>query len=852
MRIARLRTLAFLASGYVLLLGLSWAVQTSSSREPPTRQGERRIRLPALDGAELTGDAIGLAFRELGPAGAPALVLLHGSPGSVQDFDSLAAKLAGDRHVLVPDLPGFGHSTRELPDYSSRTHGRYLLALLDQLGVARAHLVGFSMGGAVALSAADLAPARVASITLVASIGVQEFELLGSYHLNRLVHALQLGAVWTLEKAVPHMGLLEHSPLGIPYARNFFDSDQRPLRAILERYRAPMLIIHGRSDLLVPMAAALEHQRLVPQSELELLQGGHLLLFRDSDQVKERLLRFVRDVESGRARTRARAAPERVARAQLPFDRSQAGPQGLLGFLAFFLLVFAASMVSEDLTCIGAGMLVGAGQIGFPTATLACVVALFAGDLLLYVVGRVFGRAALSVPGLSRVAASGLDRTAARLRASGGAVILASRFLPGTRLVTYLAAGVTRYPVTAFACYLLIAALLWTPVLVGFSALVGTLAFESFAVFERYALPAVLGLAIAVLLTARCIVPLWSFRGRRLLLGSWRRLTRFEFWPMWVFYPPVALWIAALALRHRSLLVVTSVNPAIEGGGLVGESKWRILQGLSESAEFVARGALLARGSDRLAQVFEFLAENGARFPVVLKPDVGERGRDVEIVRNRAQLEAYLGAHPPDSIVQEYVPGAEFGIFYYRHPDSERGEILSITEKRMLEVVGDGRRTLEELILLDPRAVCMAPRHLTVHQSRLDCVLPPGEVRRLTEVGTHSLGALFLDGGWAWSTELADRFDRISRAYTGFFFGRYDVRAPDLAAFRLGHAFRIVELNGLTSEATHIYDPKNSLFEAYRVLFHQWQIAFEIGAANRARGHEPLGFREGLRLVLRR
>ena len=61
----------------------------------------------------------------------------------------------------------------------------------------------------------------------------------------------------------------------------------------------------------------------------------------------------------------------------------------------------------------------------------------------------------------------------------------------------------------------------------------------------------------------------------------------------------------------------------------------------------------------------------------------------------------------------------------------------------------------------------------------------------------------------------------------------------------------IVELNGLTSEATHIYDPKNGLLDAYRVLFRQWSLAFEIGAQNRALGHPLLGLREGMRLLSR-
>jgi hypothetical protein len=60
---------------------------------------------------------------------------------------------------------------------------------------------------------------------------------------------------------------------------------------------------------------------------------------------------------------------------------------------------------------------------------------------------------------------------------------------------------------------------------------------------------------------------------------------------------------------------------------------------------------------------------------------------------------------------------------------------------------------------------------------------------------------------------------------------------------------KIIELNGVTSEATHIYDPRLSLFEAYRVLFRQWRIAFEIGDLNRAQGIRPTALRELLRAL---
>ncbi len=77
----------------------------------------------------------------------------------------------------------------------ARAHPRYVLAWLDQQHIQRAHLVGFSMGGGVALNLADIAPERVASITMLSAIGMQEMELLGDYHLNHAIHGAQLAGL---------------------------------------------------------------------------------------------------------------------------------------------------------------------------------------------------------------------------------------------------------------------------------------------------------------------------------------------------------------------------------------------------------------------------------------------------------------------------------------------------------------------------------------------------------------------------------------------------------------------------------------------------------------------------------
>jgi hypothetical protein len=145
----------------------------------------------------------------------------------------------------------------------------------------------------------------------------------------------------------------------------------------------------------------------------------------------------------------------------------------------------------------------------------------------------------------------------------------------------------------------------------------------------------------------------------------------------------------------------------------------------------------------------------------------------------------------------------------------------------------------------------MAERHLECHRDRLHEVPAPGERVRLTELGTHSRGAVFLDGAPRLTEPLARRVDRVSRALSGFHFGRFDVRSPSAEAFSNGE-FKVIELNGITSEATHMYDPRYGLLTAYRVLFEQWRLAFALGAGNIAGGARPASWGEIARLFRQR
>jgi hypothetical protein len=321
------------------------------------------------------------------------------------------------------------------------------------------------------------------------------------------------------------------------------------------------------------------------------------------------------------------------------------------------------------------------------------------------------------------------------------------------------------------------------------------------------------------------------------MYSSWVRLARWEFWPPWAAYPPVAGYVIGLALRHRSLTVFTAANPSIPAGGFVGESKIDILRRLGPAS--VARSVFLERtlpAETKIERVEAFLSTLDRQWPIVVKPDQGQRGSGVLVARTRESLHARLAQTPADTIVQEYVPGVEFGVFYVRRPGDARGRILSITEKRLPSVMGDGRSTIEELILKDADTIGMARFHLRQHADRLPEVPAAMEVVSLGDCGSHCRGARFYDAGTLLTPALERAIDDIASRCAGFYFGRFDLRVPSRDALTRGEGITILELNGVTSEVTHIYDPGVSLIEAYRALFAQWRLAFEIGEANAARG----------------
>jgi len=281
---------------------------------------------------------------------------------------------------------------------------------------------------------------------------------------------------------------------------------------------------------------------------------------------------------------------------------------------------------------------------------------------------------------------------------------------------------------------------------------------------------------------------------------------------------------------------------------MLGESKYDVLAMVPDDVKpRTLRVSLPATRQHVLRQI----QNAGLALPLVFKPDLGERGWMVRIIRTAEDIDQYLGDIRIDFIIQELVNlPLEFGVFYIRFPNEAHGRVNSITAKEFLSVTGDGVSTLQELILRKDRARLQWPVLQVQYKDQLGTILPAGQKLELVPIGNHALGTTFLNGNHLITPQLNASFDRISRQIPGFYFGRYDLKCASLADLEQGRVM-IVELNGCGAEPAHIYHPGASLLEGMRVMFRHWRDLYHVSLQNHLRGVPYISFREGLKVYKR-
>lgn len=318
------------------------------------------------------------------------------------------------------------------------------------------------------------------------------------------------------------------------------------------------------------------------------------------------------------------------------------------------------------------------------------------------------------------------------------------------------------------------------------------------------------------------------------------RITRYEYWPGWLFYLPLLPYWLYLSARMRSFSFFTLTNPGMDLGGFFGESKQDILKLLPK--DYLPKQLFVDKSE--IHDIANLLQQHHLQFPLIAKPDVGERGAGVEKMHSPEELTAYLSQSEGLTLIQEFIDyPEEFGVFYCRIPGNVKGKITSLTRKQFLTVTGNGKDTVEQLLQQSVRARFQLKRLRKYKTVLLQSVPVANETVLVEPIGNHCRGTAFLDGSAAITTELEQVFDRIAAEIPGFYYGRFDIKVKSLEELRQGKTIRIMELNGISSEPGHIYDKNMSLLRAYRVVARHWQIMSEIARANRSDQTAELLFR---------
>ncbi|MEO0555167.1 MAG: hypothetical protein AAF149_18305 [Bacteroidota bacterium] len=322
------------------------------------------------------------------------------------------------------------------------------------------------------------------------------------------------------------------------------------------------------------------------------------------------------------------------------------------------------------------------------------------------------------------------------------------------------------------------------------------------------------------------------------------KLRSWEYWPFGVVYAPVFVYWAWLSFKARSFFFFSASNPSIENGGMLGESKAKIFELIPNELKPIT---LFFSKNSPLNKVREKIVTASLTYPLIAKPDIGERGWLVEKINNDGELRTYVKETPVNFLIQEFLnEPIEMGVFYYRYPNKAQGEVTSIVIKEMLSITGDGENTLGQLAYDSDRAKLQLPQLHEKYRQEWQSILDRGETRELVSIGNHCLGTKFLNGNHLINESLSETFDKISKSIEGFYYGRYDIRVQSIENLYLGK-IKIMELNGSGAEPAHIYDPEFSFFRGVGVLLRHWSILYKVSVQNHKKGIPYLSWKEGRR-----
>ncbi|MEM9000778.1 MAG: D-alanine--D-alanine ligase [Bacteroidota bacterium] len=324
---------------------------------------------------------------------------------------------------------------------------------------------------------------------------------------------------------------------------------------------------------------------------------------------------------------------------------------------------------------------------------------------------------------------------------------------------------------------------------------------------------------------------------------KWHKLWHWEYWPLRaVYYPLFPVWLF-FSVKARSFFFFNAANPSMKNGGMAMESKMDIYKIIP--SQHIPKTVFIPKGAS-LQEILGKKDEVCINFPFIVKPNIGMKSFGVAKIYNEEALCQYLKRASTDLLIQELITYPnEVGVFYVRKPEQGKGSITGIVSKEFLTVSGDGKSSVLQLIKKNPRSHLQ----LVVLKKRwgvaLERVLAKDEKFVLVPYGSHTRGAKFVDRTGDCNARLVKTIDAICSQIPEFYYGRLDILYHSFEELSQGKNFKIIEVNGAGSEATHIYDPKHSLFFAWKEITRHWNLLCDISISNHKKGHPYLSFKDG-------
>lgn len=317
------------------------------------------------------------------------------------------------------------------------------------------------------------------------------------------------------------------------------------------------------------------------------------------------------------------------------------------------------------------------------------------------------------------------------------------------------------------------------------------------------------------------------------------KLTQFEYWPSYAFYVPLLPYYFFKALQRGHLFYFSATNPSIQFAGNGTESKYKTIMLVPEKHR---PKTVFIPANESIELVTKKLTKAQINFPIIAKPDVGFRGFLVKKIDTPQALKNYIEKFDVDIILQEFIDYKnECGIFYSRIPDEEKGKITSITLKKFLTITGDGTSTISQLIRNDKRASVYYDYLKTINKNSMSNILDKGEEKIISVIGNHARGTQFINGNHLIDSEIESTLDQLNKQINGWFYGRLDIKYNNFEEIKKGENFKILEINGIIAEPTHMYDPTSgtTFFDAIKIIKKHWKIIDKIAVVNHKKFNVP-------------